>query len=82
MVPISTTLDLSSEADMVPISTMPTLVDVITRHQHDTSLLPKRQRDLKSAVLRMSEITGVDPRITPASLQYMRPRIKIGRAHV
>ena len=60
---------------MVPISTEPTLADVIARHEQDASLTPKRQRDLKSAVLRMSEITGVDPRITPASLRFMRPRI-------
>src|SRR5690349_15549177 len=60
---------------MVPISTEPTLADVIARHEQDSSLTPKRQRDLKSAVLRMSEITGVDPRITPASLRFMRSRI-------
>ena len=57
------------------ISTEPTLADVIARHEQDASLTPNRRRDLKSAVLRMSEITGVDPRITPASLRYMRPRI-------
>src|SRR5690349_22855540 len=60
---------------MVPISSEPTLADLIVRHEQDASLTPKRQRDLKSAVLRMSEITGVDPRNTPASLRFMRPRI-------
>ena len=64
---------------MVPISTEPTLVELIARHEQDPSLAPKRQRDLKSAVLRMSEITGVDPRITPASLRFMRPRINAVR---
>jgi integrase len=64
---------------MVPISTVPTLADVIARHQQDASLTPKRQRDLKSAVLRMSEITGVDARITPASLRFMRSRINAVR---
>jgi hypothetical protein len=52
---------------MVPISTEPTLADAIARHEQDASLTPNRRRDLKSAVLRMSEITGVDPRITPAA---------------
>jgi hypothetical protein len=64
---------------MVPISPEPTLADVIARHEEDASLTPKRRRDLKSAVLRMSEITGVDPRITPASLRFMRPRINAVR---
>src|SRR5215472_4491231 len=64
---------------MVPISTDPTLTDVIARHEGDASLTPSRRRDLKSAVLRMSEITGVDPRITPASLRFMRPLINAVR---
>jgi integrase len=64
---------------MVPISTVATLADVIARHQQDASLTPKRQRDLKSAVLRMSEMTGVDPKITPASLRFMRSRINAVR---
>src|ERR1700730_8531150 len=64
---------------MVSISTGPTLADLIARHEQDASLTPKRQRDLKSAVLRMSEITRVDPRITPASLRFMRPRINAVR---
>ena len=60
---------------MVPISSEPTLADVIARHEEDASLTPGRRRDLKSAVLRISEMTGVDPRNTPASLRLMRPRI-------
>ena len=64
---------------MVPISAEPTLADAIARHEEDASLTPNRRRDLKSAVLRMSEITGVDPRITPASLRFMRPRISAVR---
>jgi hypothetical protein len=64
---------------MVPISTEPTLADLIARHEQDASLTPSRRRDLKSAVLRMSEITGVDPRITPASLRFMRPLINAVR---
>jgi hypothetical protein len=72
-------LDLEPKADMVPISTEPTLADVIARHEEDASLTPNRRRDLKSAVLRMSEITGVDPRVTPASLRFMRPRINAVR---
>jgi hypothetical protein len=72
-------LDLKAKGDMVPISTEPTLADVIARHELDAMLTPKRRRDLKSAVLRMSEITGVDPRITTASLRFMRPRINAVR---
>src|SRR6516165_8801489 len=64
---------------MVLISTEPTLADLITRLEEDVTLKPKRRRDLKSAVLRMCEITGVDPRITPASLRLMRPRINAVR---
>jgi len=64
---------------MVPISTEPTLADVIARHEQDASLTPSRRRDLKSAVLRMTEMTGVDPRITPASLRFMRARINAVR---
>src|SRR5215469_4210305 len=64
---------------MVPISTEPTLADVIAHHEQDASLTPCRRRDLKSAVLRMSEITDVDPRSTPASLRLMRPRINAVR---
>src|SRR5215472_12083335 len=64
---------------MVPISTEPTLADVIARLEADASLTPSRRRDLKSAVLRMSEITGVDPRVTPASLRFMRPLINAVR---
>jgi hypothetical protein len=52
-------LDLKPKEDMVPISTEPTLADVIARHEEDASLTPGRRRDLKSAVLRISEITGV-----------------------
>jgi integrase len=58
---------------------VPTLAEVIARHEEDSSLTPKRRRDLKSAVLRISEMTGVDPRITPASLRLMRPRINAVR---
>src|SRR5438874_11064232 len=64
---------------MVPISSEPTLANLIARHEQDASLTPKRQRDLKSAVLRMSEMTGVDSRLTPASLRFMRPRINAVR---
>ena len=64
---------------MVPISPEPTLAEVIARHEQDATLTPKRRRDLKSAVLRMSEITGVDPRSTPVSLRLMRPRINAVR---
>src|SRR5215831_4938700 len=72
-------LDRELKADMVPISVERTLADVIARHKEDASLTPSRRRDLRSAVLRMSEITGVDPRITPASLRFMRPRINAVR---
>src|SRR6516164_4037346 len=64
---------------MAPISIETTLADVIARLEQDSSLTPQRRRDLKSAVLRMSEITGVDPRATPASLRFMRPRINAVR---
>jgi integrase len=51
------------------------LSDIIARLEGDPALTPTRRRDLISAVLRISEIVGVDPRVTPASLQYMRPLI-------
>src|ERR1700756_539214 len=64
---------------MMPISTEVTLADAIVRNEQDASLTSKRRRDLKSAVLRMAEMTGADPRITPASLRFMRPRINAVR---
>jgi hypothetical protein len=64
---------------MMPISTEATLADAIVRIAQDDSLTPKRRRDLKSAVLRMAEMTGADPRIAPASLRFMRPRINAVR---
>src|SRR5260221_39655 len=51
------------------------LSDIIARLKEDPALTPARRRDLVSAVLRICEIVGVDPQITPASLQYMRPFI-------
>jgi integrase len=64
---------------MVPISTEPTLSDVIVRLQQNPSLTAKRCGDLVSAVDRMSQITGADLGSTPASLQFMRPLIKAVR---
>jgi integrase len=64
---------------MLTNPTVLTLADVIARLEQDPSLSPKRQRDLKSAVLRISEMTGVDPRITPSSLRFMRPHINAVR---
>jgi hypothetical protein len=52
-----------------------TLFDIITRLKDNLALTPARRRDLISAVLRICKIVGVDPRITPASLQFMRPLI-------
>jgi hypothetical protein len=54
---------------------VPTLAEVIARIGQDPDLAPTRRRDLVSAVTRMSELTGVDPRITPASMRFMRPLI-------
>jgi integrase len=56
-----------------------TLSEVIARHQHDASLTPTRRRDLVSSVVRMSELTGVDPRVTPASMRSLRPLINAVR---
>jgi integrase len=53
-----------------------TLTDVIEHIKKDLSLSPARRRDLVSAVLRVCELAGVDPQVTPASLPYMRPLIK------
>jgi hypothetical protein len=53
-----------------------TLADVIEHIKRDLTLSPARRRDLTSAVLRICELAGVDPRVTPASLAYMRPLIK------
>ena len=61
---------------MDSISDIPTLSDRIVRLQQTPSLTMTRRRDLVSGIIRMSEVTGVDPRSTPASLQFMRPRIK------
>src|SRR5712672_1862835 len=52
-----------------------TLYDIILRLKEDLSLDQVRRRNLISAVLRVCEIVGVDPRVTPASLQFMRPLI-------
>jgi hypothetical protein len=51
------------------------LQDIIFRLEGDPFLLPKRRRDLISAVLRVCEIVDTEPKVTPASLQYMRPLI-------
>ena len=61
---------------MVPITPVPTLAEVVLRLQQDPSLTSSRRRDLVSGIQRISEMTGVDPRSTPASLQFMRPHIK------
>src|SRR6516162_6902316 len=58
---------------------IPTLSDVIVRHQQNLSLTATRRRDLVSAVDRMSQITGADLGSTPASPQSMRPLIKAVR---
>jgi hypothetical protein len=52
------------------ISDAATLSDVSDRLGADPSLAATRRRDLISAVRCISEITGVDPRITPASLRH------------
>ena len=57
-----------------------TLFDKADMLRQDIMLSQSRRRDLASAVLRMCEITGVDPRITPAWLQFMRPLIQ--RVHL
>ena len=64
---------------MDPITEVPTLSEVVIRLQQDRSLSATRRRDLVSGMLRMSEITGVDPRGTPASLRVMRPLINAVR---
>jgi len=58
---------------------LPTLSDMIFHVRQTSSLTATRRRDLVSGILRMSKITGVDPRSTPASLQFMRPRINAVR---
>jgi hypothetical protein len=64
---------------MDPITEVPTHSEVVGRLQQDRSLSETRRRDLVSGMQRMSEITGVDPRNTPASLRAMRPLIKAVR---
>src|SRR3954468_20217929 len=51
------------------------LSDILARLKGDLALTPSRRRDLTSAVVRTCELVGVDPQVTPASLQYMRPLI-------
>jgi integrase len=53
-----------------------TLSDVIEQIKKNLNLSPARRRDLISSVLRICELVGVDPQITPASLSYMRPLLK------
>ena len=60
---------------MDSITESSTLSDVIAWYQQAPNDIPTRGRDRISAVRRMSEITGVDPRSTPASMRFMRPLI-------
>ncbi len=53
-----------------------TLTDVIEHIKKNVTLSPARRRDLISAVLRICELVGIDPQVTPASLPYMRPLIQ------
>ena len=52
------------------------LRDMILQLKENAALTPTRRRDLISAVVRLCEIVGVDPRETPASMSYMRPLIR------
>jgi integrase len=61
------------------ITELSTLSDVVARLQQAPILTSTRRRDLISGVLRMSEMTGVDPRSTPASMRFMRPLINAVR---
>ena len=72
-------VDLCFEVEMDRISDAATLSDVIARLETDPSLAATCRRDLISAVRCISEITGVDRRITPASLRHMRPLINAVR---
>jgi hypothetical protein len=58
---------------------LPTLADVIARIEQTPTLTATRRRDLMSAIVRMTEMTGVDTRCTPASLRFMRPLINAVR---
>src|SRR6516164_3099216 len=60
---------------MYPITDASSLAGVIVRIQQDAELTAARRRDLVSSVLRVSAVTGVDPRSAPASLRFMRPLI-------
>ena len=53
----------------------PTLSHVIAQHQQAFFLTPQRRRDLISGVRRMSQIIGIDPGSTPASLPFLPSRI-------
>ena len=50
--------------------------DVIRRIEEDASLLPAQRRDRISAIRRVCEIMGLDPKAVPASLEYLRPLLK------
>ena len=67
------------EVEIGSIIDIPTLSDMIVRHQQNPSLTATRRRDLVSAVDRMSQITGADLGSSPASLQLMRALIKAVR---
>src|SRR5678816_2070711 len=56
-----------------------TLGEVTARLGQDANLTSSRRRDIVSSVVRMCELTGVDPVITPASMQFMRPLINAVR---
>ena len=53
-----------------------TFDDVIRRIEEDASLLPAQRRDRISAIRRVCEIMGLDPKVVPASLEYLRPLLK------
>lgn len=63
------------KVEIDPQITVQTLTEVMTRLGQDPDLAPARRRDLVSALRRISELTGVDPRSTPASMRFMRPLI-------
>jgi hypothetical protein len=52
-----------------------TLSDLAARHKEDPSIDSARRGRLTSGIYRVSDIIGIDPRTTPASMQFLRPLV-------
>src|SRR5262245_28767044 len=58
-----------------PSPTILSLADVAARLEHHPELSPDRRRDLRSAIMRVSDVLQTPPALLPASLAELRPRL-------